>query len=213
MVGWFQRSILKCYTCPRSLATYSHAAPFSPKKEDMCANADASTMTLSAFKMSYTFKCETSVCTTRSMFRALFATFSLASLVMTYAFSEAPTPHAIKDLLNAFVPGAEMLPEISSTTIIALAADCNAVAIANRRSFLFILIDQSRGFGPNDTPPPGLSGVRLEPARALPVPFCLNGFLPPPRTSLFVSVLAVPCVRKKVRQSRRSSSWITTPAE
>jgi hypothetical protein len=58
-----------------------------------------------------------------------------------------------------------------------------------------------------------LSGVRLEPARALPVPFCLNGFLPPPRTSLFVSVLAVPCVRKKVRQSRRSSSWITTPAE
>ena len=110
MVGWFQRSILKCYTCPRSLATYSHAAPFSPKKEEMCANADASTMTLSAFKMSYTFKCETSVCTTRSMFRALFATFSLASLVMTYAFSEAPTPHAIKDLLNAFVPGAEMLP-------------------------------------------------------------------------------------------------------
>ena len=64
--------------------------------------------------------------------------------------------------------------------------------MAKRRSFLFILMDQSRGFGPKDTPPPGLSGVREEPARALPVPFCLNGFLPPPRTSLLVSVLAVP---------------------
>jgi hypothetical protein len=47
--------------------------------------------------------------------------------------------------------------------------------------------------GPKVTPPPGNSGDLLLPRRALPVPFCLYGFLPPPRTSERVSVLAVPC--------------------
>lgn len=47
--------------------------------------------------------------------------------------------------------------------------------------------------GPNTTPPPGLSGVLLEPCRAFPVPFCAYGFLPPPLTSALVFVLAVPC--------------------
>ena len=103
--------------------------------------------------------------------------------------------------------------EMSSTTIMSQAADCNAVAIAKRRSFLFILMVQSRGFGPKDTPPPGLSGVREEPARALPVPFCLKGFLPPPRTSLFVSVLAVPydCHVSSVIDSQ-SHTTRTTPS-
>lgn len=47
--------------------------------------------------------------------------------------------------------------------------------------------------GPKETPPPGRRGVRREPMRALPVPFCAYGFLPPPRTSERVRVLAVPC--------------------
>ncbi len=47
--------------------------------------------------------------------------------------------------------------------------------------------------GPKETPPPGRSGVRLLPIRALPVPFWAYGFLPPPRTSARVFVLAVPC--------------------
>lgn len=51
---------------------------------------------------------------------------------------------------------------------------------------------QSFGFGPNVTPPPGSNGDLFEPKRAFPVPFCLYGFLPPPRTSLFVKVDAVP---------------------
>lgn len=51
----------------------------------------------------------------------------------------------------------------------------------------------TRTLGPNVTPPPGNSGDLLLPRLALPVPFCLYGFLPPPRTSLRVSVLAVPC--------------------
>lgn len=51
---------------------------------------------------------------------------------------------------------------------------------------------QSPTFGPKETPPPGRSGVRREPIRALPVPFWAYGFFPPPRTSALVNVLAVP---------------------
>ncbi len=37
--------------------------------------------------------------------------------------------------------------------------------------------------GPNVTPPPFHMGERIEPALALPVPFCFQGFFPPPLTS------------------------------
>src|SRR5437763_2064400 len=42
----------------------------------------------------------------------------------------------------------------------------------------------------------------MEPCRARPVPFCLYGFLPPPRTSPRVFALCVPC--------RAAASWATT---
>src|SRR5437764_6661767 len=42
----------------------------------------------------------------------------------------------------------------------------------------------------------------MEPWRARPVPFCLYGFLPPPRTSPRVLTLCVPC--------RAAASWATT---
>jgi hypothetical protein len=47
--------------------------------------------------------------------------------------------------------------------------------------------------GPKEIPPPGKSGEVREPRRALPVPFCPYGFLPPPDTSARVCVEAVPC--------------------
>ena len=47
-----------------------------------------------------------------------------------------------------------------------------------------------RGFGPKLTPPPFHNGDRDDPALAFPVPFCFQGFLPPPRTSDFVFVEA-----------------------
>jgi hypothetical protein len=53
-----------------------------------------------------------------------------------------------------------------------------------------------RTLGPKEIPPPGMSGDRLLPRRALPLPFCLYGFLPPPLTSERVSVLAVPCTHR-----------------
>ena len=110
---------------------------------------------------------------------------------MMYAFSPSATPQDLSAVAIALVFGAA--PAREPTTIMedAAAADWMAVAIASRLSFLFILMDQSPGLGPKTTPPPGLSGVRLEPARALPVPFCLKGLRPPPRTSLLVSVDAV----------------------
>src|SRR5208282_2161067 len=43
-------------------------------------------------------------------------------------------------------------------------------------------------------PPPRQMGERLVPARALPVPFCRQGFLPPPLTS---SRLFVECVPRR----------------
>ena len=81
----------------------------------------------------------------------------------------------------------------SAQTSMSPAALCSAVAHASLRSFLFMLALQSRGLGPKEMPPPGMSGERLEPRRALPEPFCLYGLRPPPRTSPRVMVLALPC--------------------
>ena len=67
-----------------------------------------------------------------------------------------------------------------------------AVLRAKRRSLRFILISNSLGFGPKETPPPFQRGERLEPARARPVPFCFQGLRPPPLTSARVLVEAFP---------------------
>ena len=42
--------------------------------------------------------------------------------------------------------------------------------------------------GPWATPPPIQIGLRVDPARARPVPFCFQGLAPPPRTSALVFV-------------------------
>ena len=68
------------------------------------------------------------------------------------------------------------------------------MVIARRLSFILILCSYDLGFGPNDTPPPAHKGELLDPDRALPVPFCFQGFFPPPLTSLRVFVEAVPCL-------------------
>jgi len=65
-----------------------------------------------------------------------------------------------------------------------------------RRAAAFIFLgvrwEKSRGCGPWTTPPPANCGARVEPWRARPVPFCLWGLRPPPRTSPRVLVEAVP---------------------
>lgn len=61
------------------------------------------------------------------------------------------------------------------------------------RSFLFIFFFITLFLGPKDFPPPTHKGDLVEPARALPVPFCFQGFLPPPFTSAFVLQCAEYC--------------------
>ena len=68
------------------------------------------------------------------------------------------------------------------------------MVIAKRLSLVLILCAYDLGLGPNATPPPAHKGELLDPALALPVPFCFQGFFPPPETSLRVFVQAVPCL-------------------
>jgi len=70
----------------------------------------------------------------------------------------------------------------SLTIVIELRLLKSKVCKANLRSFLFNFRFVVFGFGPKITPPPLHKGERFEPARARPVPFCCQGFLPPPRT-------------------------------
>src|SRR5690606_11112203 len=52
--------------------------------------------------------------------------------------------------------------------------------------------------GPKVIPPPRQIGLRIEPTRARPVPFCFHGFLPPPLTRPRVFV-AGPAIREFAR--------------
>jgi len=70
--------------------------------------------------------------------------------------------------------------------------ELNKDLIANLLSFLLTVYLYERGFGPKAIPPLIHCGALILPCLALPVPFCLHGFLPPPRTSALVFVLCVP---------------------
>ena len=113
--------------------------------------------------------------------------------------------------MNSFVFGFSANSATKSSTTTALAAVlATAVEMARRFSLRLILMDQSRGFGPKMTPPPGRRGVRLEPRRARPVFFCGKGFRPPPRTSPRVRVEAVP--RRLFWRSVTTARWTTARA-
>src|SRR5690606_8665525 len=60
--------------------------------------------------------------------------------------------------------------------------------------FLLIFLSQFLSFGTNTTPPFLQRGDLVDPALARPVPFCLNGFLPPPSTIALVLACALPAL-------------------
>jgi len=60
--------------------------------------------------------------------------------------------------------------------------------------FSFKLFFQLFGLGPWATAPPTQIGLLIDPWRALPVPFCLQGLVPPPDTSDLLFVEDVPCL-------------------
>jgi hypothetical protein len=76
----------------------------------------------------------------------------------------------------------------------AIALSENAEYKAARLSFFGIWRYQSFGLGPQAIPPPVHIGEVLEPARARPVPFWRQGFLPPPDTPVRVFVDELPAV-------------------
>ena len=119
----------------------------------------------------------------------------LVSSMSTTTNALPSTPSAPSNFLASLVFGASK-PHESTTTILPSAArSLSAERSASLIIFLGVFWSYLRGFGPWATPPPLMCGERLEPWRALPVPFCLNGFLPPPRTSARVLVLCVPLRR------------------
>ena len=69
----------------------------------------------------------------------------------------------------------------------------SAVASASLRTFLLHLVSKLLGTGGCALPPPTHSGERIEPARALPVPFCFHGLRPPPETAARFFAAPAPC--------------------
>src|SRR2546430_265832 len=84
-----------------------------------------------------------------------------------------------------------------------------ALRSAARCSLRLTLNVYARGWGPKAVPPPVHSGERLEPARALPVPFWRHGLAPPPETSARVRVAAVPL--RRAACSARTLWWTSAP--
>src|SRR5262245_8785640 len=79
---------------------------------------------------------------------------------------------------------------------------------AERRISVGIFLSYVRGVGPKGLPPPFHWVARIEPWRARPVPFCFQGFLPPPETSLRPLVSWVPARRPF---SSRTTAWWSSP--
>ena len=71
---------------------------------------------------------------------------------------------------------------------------------------------KSRGCAAKVRPPPTQIGLRIEPARAEPVPFCACGFLPPPRTSARVFCALVPArpAARYALTTWNTSDWLYT---
>ena len=85
------------------------------------------------------------------------------------------------------------------------ACTLSAARSARRRVLRFTFTVYPRGVGPKATPPPVQCGMRIDPARARPVPFWRHGFAPPPLTSPRVRVDAVP--RRRASCSARTASY------
>src|SRR5215468_6356106 len=112
------------------------------------------------------------------------------------------SPRSLRRSVSAFVL-ASVTPRRSTTTtspeaILAAKASRRAA----RRISAGIFLSYFRGVGPNGLPPPFHCVARIEPWRARPVPFCFQGFRPPPETSLRPLVSWVP--------ARRAASSFTT---
>src|SRR3989344_4492787 len=116
---------------------------------------------------------------------------SLSAMISKVLRGDAPVPASSSLMLLAnvllFPSGSSSLSRIITDLDETLSE--RAINRASLAARLFIFICQLRVLlGPKVTPPPFHKGDRMLPCLALPVPFCFQGFLPPPRTSARVNV-------------------------
>src|SRR6202034_478939 len=88
----------------------------------------------------------------------------------------------------------------------------NIERIAPRYILRFTFWVKSRGCAAKVRPPPTQIGLRIEPARAEPVPFWACGFLPPPRTSarVFCALLPARPAARYAFTTWNTSDWLYT---
>ena len=98
--------------------------------------------------------------------------------------------------MKSFVLILANLTSCTTVKLLLVALRVKALLNANLLTLRFNLNVWDLGVGPNAIPPPLYWTALLEPCLALPVPFCLNGFLPPPDTSALVLTLWVPCLNE-----------------
>ena len=123
----------------------------------------------------------------------------LAERTVFSAASPPSTMRALPAALNAesifttsLVFGASKWMVSITTSSLARSFSERADLTASWRAFFGIAFAWLLGVGPNTVPPPTHSGERMDPTLARPVPFCFQGFLPPPRTRPLVFVAWVP---------------------
>src|SRR5690606_17963545 len=109
---------------------------------------------------------------------------------ITRAFPRASSFSSIFAITLVFGSGI-VSPSITKTFSFSALED-NADNSAILRAFFGKLYLYFLGLGPNVIPPPLQMGDTRLPCLALPVPFCRQGFDPPPATSLLVFAFAVP---------------------
>src|SRR5215813_12903073 len=108
----------------------------------------------------------------------------------------AGRPSSLSRLVSVLVLASATPRRSTTTTSPEAILAVRASRRAERRISVGIFLSYFRGVGPKGLPPPFHCVARIEPWRARPVPFCFQGFLPPPDTSLRPLVSWVPAGRQ-----------------
>src|SRR5215468_4894351 len=122
----------------------------------------------------------------------------------TMRVGAAGRPSSLSRLVSVLVLASATPRRSTTTTSPEAILAARASRRAERRISVGIFLSYLRGVGPKGLPPPFHCVARIEPWRARPVPFCFQGFLPPPETSLRPLVSWVPARRSA---SSRSTAW------
>src|SRR4051794_11246102 len=128
--------------------------------------------------------------------------------------SARPWPKPASASAAVLVAGSEYWPTSTTASVPRRRCSDSTQRSARRRALRLTLLRNTRGLGPNATPPPIRCGVESAPARARPVPFWRNALAPVIFTSPRVLVEDVPWRRafsSAVTASCTSAMWNSSP--